>query len=110
MSVSAESSLSMDNRAILRRHKAMQKIEMPGNKLQAKALKQYGIPSNHITGMIMLSDGATAEQLEAEGVNVVKVRGNIALVSMPTEDVDKLLIKVIDAPPQRKRRFDREDR
>ena len=29
---------------------------------------------------------------------------------MPTEDVDKLLMKVIDAPPQRKRRFDREDR
>ena len=29
---------------------------------------------------------------------------------LPTEDVDKLLLKVIDAPPQRKRRFDRESR
>lgn len=28
----------------------------------------------------------------------------------PTEDVDNLLMKIIDAPYQRKRRFDREDR
>ena len=41
MSISAESSLSMDNRAILRRHKAMQQIEMPGKNLQAKALKTF---------------------------------------------------------------------
>ncbi len=28
----------------------------------------------------------------------------------PTEDVDSLLMKILDAPYQRKRRFDREDR
>ena len=28
----------------------------------------------------------------------------------PTEDVDNLLMKILDAPYQRKRRFDREDR
>ena len=28
----------------------------------------------------------------------------------PTEDVDNLLMKILDAPNQRKRRFDREDR
>lgn len=90
MSISAESSLSMDNRAILRRHKAMQQIEMPGKNLQAKALKQYGIPTNHITGLIKLNDGASADELAAEGVNVVRVRGNIALVSMPINDVERI--------------------
>ena len=90
LSVSAESSLSMENRAILRRHKAMQQIEMPGNKLQAKAMKQYGIPTSHITGLIKLGDGATVEELEAAGVNVVSVRGDIALVSMPMNDVERI--------------------
>ena len=28
----------------------------------------------------------------------------------PAEDVDNLLMKILDAPYQRKRRFDREDR
>ena len=88
--VSAESHLSMDNRAILRRHKTMQKMEMPAGKLHTKALAQYGIPTNHVTGLIKLSDGATAELLEAEGVNVVKVRGDIALVSMPINDVERI--------------------
>lgn len=29
---------------------------------------------------------------------------------MPIEDVDVLLRKILDAPPQKKRRFEREDR
>ena len=90
MSVSAESYLSMDNRAILRRHKVMQKNEMPQGKLQMKAMKQYGIPSNHITGLIKLGEGATVEELEAEGVNVVRVRGDIALVSMAVNEVERI--------------------
>ena len=90
MTVSAESQLSMDNRAILRRHKAMNAMEMPGSKLQMKAMKQYGIPTNHITGLIKLDNAASVEQLEAEGVNVVRVRGDIALVSMPVNDVERI--------------------
>lgn len=90
MTVSAESQLSMDNRAILRRHKVMNAMEMPGSKLQMKAMKQYGIPTNHITGLIKLDNAASVEQLEAEGVNVVRVRGDIALVSMPVNDVERI--------------------
>ena len=29
---------------------------------------------------------------------------------LPTEDVDKLLLKILDAPPQKVRRFERESR
>ncbi len=42
------------------------------------------------------------------GIN--EFRNMLIEQGISTEDVDKLLLKVIDAPPQRKRRFDREDR
>lgn len=48
------------------------------------------------------------QNLLVNGIN--EFRNMLLEQGMPTEDVDKLLIKVIDAPPQRKRRFDREDR
>ena len=48
------------------------------------------------------------QNLLVNGIN--EFRNMLLEQSMPTEDVDKLLIKVIDAPPQRKRRFDREAR
>ena len=48
------------------------------------------------------------QNLLVNGIN--EFRNMLLEQGLPTEDVDKLLIKVIDAPPQRKRRFDREDR
>lgn len=48
------------------------------------------------------------QNLLVNGIN--EFRNMLLEQGMPIEDVDKLLIKVIDAPPQRKRRFDREDR
>ena len=48
------------------------------------------------------------QNLLVNGIN--EFRNMLLEQGMPTEDVDKLLMKVIDAPPQRKRRFDREDR
>ena len=48
------------------------------------------------------------QNLMINGIN--EFRNMLLEQGMPTEDVDKLLMKVIDAPPKRKRRFDREDR
>lgn len=48
------------------------------------------------------------QNLMINGIN--EFRNMLLEQCMPTEDVDKLLMKVIDAPPQRKRRFDREAR
>lgn len=48
------------------------------------------------------------QNLMINGIN--EFRNMLLEQGMPTEDVDKLLMKVIDAPPQRKRRFDREAR
>lgn len=87
ISAVAQSKLDMRSRTILRSHKMQQ---LPGYKAQMKALNKLGVPENHITGFVKLSDGATAEQLEAEGMHVFSVRGDIALVSMPVTDVERM--------------------
>lgn len=42
------------------------------------------------------------------GIN--EFRNSLLKEEQPTEDVDELLMKILDAPPRKKRRFDREDR
>ena len=83
----AQSKLDMRSRTTLRSHKMQQ---LPSYKLQLKALNKLGVPENHITGFVKLGDGATAEQLKAEGMNVFAVRGDIALVSMPVAEVERM--------------------
>ncbi len=46
--------------------------------------------------------------LMINGIN--EFRNMLIEEEKPTEDVDNLLMKILDAPYQRKRRFDREDR
>lgn len=83
----AQSKLDMRSRTTLRSHKMQQ---LPSYKSQLKALNKLGVPENHITGFVKLGDGATAEQLKAEGMNVFAVRGDIALVSMPVAEVERM--------------------
>lgn len=87
MMASAQSGLDLQSRAALRQHKTE---KVPGHNAYTKALETVGIPATHVTGLIKLAPGATAEQLEAEGVNVVRVRGDIAMVSMPVGDVERI--------------------
>lgn len=42
------------------------------------------------------------------GIN--EFRNSLLEDEQPTEDVDELLMKILDAPPRKKRRLDREDR
>ena len=42
------------------------------------------------------------------GIN--EFRNSLLEEEQPTEDIDELLMKILDAPPQKKRGFDREDR
>lgn len=86
-SASAQSSLDLTSRAILRQH---QSVNITPSGSYTKALEDNNIPSNHITGLIKLADDANIDDLKAEGVNVVRTRGNIALVSMPTEKVERI--------------------
>ena len=86
LSVSAQG-LDLGSRAILRQYQT-DNIPMHNNYL--KALQSANIPTDHITGLIKIADDATFEMLENEGVNVVKTRGNIALVSMPINEVERI--------------------
>lgn len=85
--LSAQVGLDLQSRAALRQY---QTEKVPGHNAYTKALEDKGIPVSHVTGLIRLADGATAETLEAEGVNVVRVRGDIAMVSMPVDDVERI--------------------
>ena len=79
-SVFAQSKLDLRSRAALRSY---QMEQVPVHNAYTKALEKAGIPATHVTALISMADGVTAEQLQAEGVNVVRTRGNIAMVSMP---------------------------
>lgn len=87
LTLSAQAGLDLQSRAALRQHRTE---KVPGHNAYTKALEEKGIPSTHITGLIKLAAGATAETLEAAGVNVVRVRGDIAMVSMLVDDVERI--------------------
>lgn len=87
ITATSQNSLDLGSRAILRQHKTASIV--PSNAL-LKSLKRLDIPTNHITGLIKVAENATPEDLEAEGVNIVRMRGDIALVSMPIERVEHI--------------------
>lgn len=83
----AQSKLDLRSRAALRSY---QMEQVPVHNAYTKSLEKVGIPATHVTALISMADGVTAEQLQAEGVNVVRTRGNIAMVSMPVADVERI--------------------
>lgn len=83
----AQSKLDMRSRAALRSYKMEQ---VPVHNAYTKSLEMAGVPVSHVTALIKLAPGATAEQLEAAGVNVVRTRGDIAMVSMPVNEVERI--------------------
>ncbi len=89
-SASAQSKLDLHSRAMLR-HEKMQIKKGEKDGLNTNSVISTPIaPNGFVTGMIKLADGATEEQLKNEGVNVHRTRGNIALVSMPINDVERI--------------------
>lgn len=87
ITAAAQNALDLGSRAILRQH---QTLSIAPNNAHLKALNQFDIPSNHVTGLIKLAANTTPEELEAEGVNIVRMRGDIALVSMPIDRVEQI--------------------
>lgn len=88
LSVSAQSKLDLQSRMSLRQLKMEQ--APAGFNAKTKSVQMRTAPANRVNGFITLADGTTAEQLEAEGITVVRTRGNIALVSMPINSVEKV--------------------
>lgn len=84
---SQQSKLNLQSRAILRMERAKQHLSVDP---MTKSIKRVATNSSHVTGLIKLAAGASASDLEAEGITVFNVRGDIALVSMPLNDVERL--------------------
>lgn len=83
----ASTGLDLQSRAALRQHRTE---KIPVHNAYTKALESAGIPATHVTALISLADSANVSELEAEGVNVVRTRGNIAMVSMPVDIVERV--------------------
>ena len=88
-SMIAQSKLDLQSRSILRMQRSSQaKMKVDARTKSVGTVKET--PASHITGFIKLADGATADQLEAEGIDVLSIRENIALVAMPLDDVERI--------------------
>lgn len=87
LSATAQSKLDLHSRAILRN----ERVQLQKGGLHTSSITPTHIVANgYVSGMIKLADGTTSEELKAEGVNVHKTRGNIALVTMPINDVERI--------------------
>lgn len=87
----AQSSLDLVSRAQLRQYRLEQKQGQADYTARVNRLKgQIGVPASHALGMVKLAPGSTVEELEAEGVNVLRSRRGFAFVSLPVEDVERV--------------------
>ncbi|MCM1079491.1 MAG: S8 family peptidase [Bacteroidales bacterium] len=89
----AQAKLDLVSRARLR----AERLAQAGNTKDsafAKRMKimkiQTGTPENCTLGFIKLKDAAAAAELEAEGVTILRRRGDIAIAQMKTSDVSRL--------------------
>jgi len=92
LAISAQSKLDLLSRARLRNQKLELKQSETGkyNANVRKIKSVMGVPSSHTLGIIKLAEGATEEDLKAEGVNVLRCRYGFAFVSMPVGDVERI--------------------
>ena len=87
--LSAMGQLALDDVMLLRHQRAEQQgLRSAASPLRAAPARSG---SAHCSlAFIKLADGATADDLEAMGVHVSRVRGDIALVSIPTDIVEEV--------------------
>lgn len=86
--LSAQSKLDLGSRMALRNYKT-QLVPVEKNGVKTMQKLEVSNPSA-VTGFIKLSDNATVEQLEAEGINVIASRGDIAMVSVPYSELERV--------------------
>ena len=88
LSAGAQSKLDLQSRATLRQ---LQKVNTPVTyNAKTKSLQTRTAPATIVNAIVKLNDGVTAADLEAEGVKVNRMRGNIALVTLPVKDVERV--------------------
>lgn len=87
LSATAESKLDLHSRALLRQY---QTVNAPVKyDARTKSFQIRKNPVTHVNGLIEIEEGATFDQLAAEGITVNRTRGRIALVTMPIGEVER---------------------
>lgn len=85
----AEAALDLQSRATLR-HERSTVTRMKADARTRTLGRDTAKPATHIAGFVKLAEGAGAESLTREGVEVLAVRGGIALCAIPMADVERI--------------------
>ena len=89
-----QAQLDLQSRAALREMRAVESGQrrLPGKVavVQPTAEDTAASMCRMVGAMVRVKEGTTREQLEAEGLQVQAMRGNIALVSMPLDEVETI--------------------
>lgn len=86
--VSAGTQLDLQSRATLRMLRTIEQTSNDSVKYRIKSVAHK--TTQHIGAFIKLDNPSSASLLEAEGVSVLAVRGNIALVMLPVDNVERI--------------------
>lgn len=91
LSASAEA-LDLQSRAQLRRHALEQRQSTTSRGLKMKQLAGNRVTANRSVTLAFatLAEGASAADLEAEGMKVLAVKGDIAIVELAYSDVERI--------------------
>lgn len=90
---SAQSKLDLMSRAQLRTERLVQSgilKDSPSARNLMALKKKSGITPGCTLGLVKLDDADSFDALAAEGATVLRTRGNIGIISMPTSEVDRL--------------------
>ena len=94
LAVMGQAQLDLQSRAALREMRAVESGQrrLPGKVavVQPTAEDTSVSMCRMVGAMVRVKEGTTREQLEAEGLLVQAMRGNIALVSMPLDEVETI--------------------
>lgn len=85
----AQTKLDLGSRSQLRSETVIRKLVKSGPMLKSVGNIKAG-ESAYKLAMVIMADGEDAESLIEEGVNVLRTRGNIAFISVETEDIDRV--------------------
>ncbi|MGN1376361.1 MAG: S8 family serine peptidase [Prevotella sp.] len=92
LQVQAQQALDLLSRAKLRELRLQLKNKDNKEFMQKSSLLKgvSATPTTNVFSMIKLSEGATAQDLQAEGVNVLRCRHGFAFANIPLNDVERV--------------------
>ena len=85
--VFGQSKLDLQSQMELQR---LRNTSIPTYNARTRSFERPQVAQQNTLAMVELMGGCTREDLEAQGVEVLRVRGNIAIVALPVSDVERI--------------------